>query len=402
MIKDFFILAFRNLKKRKLRSFLTALGIIISIATLFVLVSLSLGLQGAIKEQFRLLGTDKFFILPKDQYGGAISQAIVTFSEEDVKVIEKVQGVKGVSYLSSANAEVEFNKEKRFVMVTSVPLDRMDVFKEISSYKIEEGKEFKEGDSGWLIIGSQYKHNNFFSKPVKVKDRLLINGAEFKVKAILQSLGSSMDDRIIYMPRDDFVSLFNKDSINQIIVQINPNENINEVAKRVEKKLRTFRGVTEDTQDFSVLTPEELLSSFSIILNIITAFLGGIAALSLLVGGVVISNTMFTSVLERTKEIGIMKSIGAQNKDILLIFLIESGLLGLFGGLIGVLLGFLVTTILVEIINTQLNSSLIQAAYPIYLIIGSLLFAFFIGLLSGIIPAYKASKTKISETLRYE
>jgi len=278
----------------------------------------------------------------------------------------------------------------------------MDVFKEISSYKIEEGKEFKEGDSGWLIIGSQYKHNNFFSKPVKVKDRLLINGAEFKVKAILQSLGSSMEDRIIYMPRDDFVSLFNKDSINQIIVQINPNENINEVAKRVEKKLRTFRGVTEDTQDFSVLTPEELLSSFSIILNIITAFLGGIAALSLLVGGVVISNTMFTSVLERTKEIGIMKSIGAQNKDILLIFLIESGLLGLFGGLIGVLLGFLVTTILVEIINTQLNSSLIQAAYPIYLIIGSLLFAFFIGLLSGIIPAYKASKTKISETLRYE
>jgi len=121
MIKDFFILAFRNLKKRKLRSFLTALGIIISIATLFVLVSLSLGLQGAIKEQFRLLGTDKFFILPKDQYGGAISQAIVTFSEEDVKVIEKVQGVKGLSYLSSANAEVEFNKEKRFVMVTSVP-----------------------------------------------------------------------------------------------------------------------------------------------------------------------------------------------------------------------------------------------------------------------------------------
>jgi len=402
MIKDFFILAFRNLKKRKLRSFLTALGIIISIATLFVLVSLSLGLQGAIKEQFRLLGTDKFFILPKDQYGGAISQAIVTFSEEDVKVIEKVQGVKGLSYFSSANAEVEFNKEKRFAVVTSVPLDRMDVFKEISSYKIEEGKEFKEGDSGWLIIGSQYKHNNFFSKPVKVKDRLLINGAEFKVKAILQSLGSSMDDRIIYMPRDDFVSLFNKDSINQIIVQINPNENINEVAKRVEKKLRTFRGVTEDTQDFSVLTPEELLSSFSIILNIITAFLGGIAALSLLVGGVVISNTMFTSVLERTKEIGIMKSIGAQNKDILLIFLIESGLLGLFGGLIGVLLGFLVTTILVEIINTQLNSSLIQAAYPIYLIIGSLLFAFFIGLLSGIIPAYKASKTKISETLRYE
>ena len=160
--------------------------------------------------------------------------------------------------------------------------------------------------------------------------------------------------------------------------------------------------VTEKTQDFDILTPEELLGSVQDILNIITAFLAGVAAISLIVGGIGIANTMYTSVLERTSEIGVMKAIGAQNKDILMIFLIESGLLGFVGALIGVVLGYGVSKGIEYIAINQLNTNLLQAAAPFYLILGCLAFGFIIGSVSGLTPARKAAKTNVVDALRYE
>jgi putative ABC transport system permease protein len=144
------------------------------------------------------------------------------------------------------------------------------------------------------------------------------------------------------------------------------------------------------------------LSSFDAILNIITVFLVGIAAISLLVGGIGIMNTMYTSVLERTKEIGTMKAVGAKNSDILWIFLFESGLIGFIGGFMGVLLGYGISKTVEIIAITTLNTTLLRAAVPAYLIFGCLGFAFLIGALSGTIPALMASKLKPVDALRYE
>jgi len=166
--------------------------------------------------------------------------------------------------------------------------------------------------------------------------------------------------------------------------------------------LRKSRGVTEKNQDFSILTPEELLESFGNILAIITSFLGGIAAISLFVGAVGIANTMYTSVLERTREIGIMKAVGAQNSDIMWIFLIESGLLGLVGACIGVGLGYGVGKTIEYIAINQLNTTLLQIAAPAWLIGGCLGFGFLIGAVSGTLPAIQASKTNVVDALRYE
>ncbi len=403
MITDYFNLAFRNVRKRKLRAWLTMLGIIISIATIFILISVSLGLRGAIEEQFRILGTDKFFIQPQGQLAGPGTAGAVTMTERDIEVIEKVNGVKDVSYVLFQPVKVEIDEESRYFNVLGIPADHAQVYTEIAAYKADEGRLITFEKTGEVMLGSHYKYNNLYRKPVKAGDTILVNDQEFEVKTILQPIGNPGDDRLIYMSLDDFHILFpERESIDQIIVQVSAGENLSEVADRTDRRLRSFRNVDKETQDYTILTPEELLSSFGTVLNILTAFLSGVAAISLLVGGIGIANTMYTSVLERTKEIGTMKAIGAKNKDILLVFLIESGFLGLLGGLIGVLFGIVVAKTIEYIAIKQLGTTLLQAATPFSLIAGCLAFSFLAGAISGILPAYRASKVKVVDALRYE
>jgi len=379
------------------------IGIIISIATIFVLISLSIGLQNAVEEQFRLLGSDKFFIQPKGQLGAPGTGGAVELTLNDVKIVEKSKGVKEILYMNVGNGKVEFEKQSRYFMVAGISLETMDVYIETGSLKVEEGKMLEKGEKGKVMLGSYFKHNNLFKKPVRAGDKILINGKEFEVASILEPIGNPSDDQNVIMSFEDAQELFNiGDRVDAIVVQIKEGEDINLVAEDVGKKLRKSRGVTEKTQDFSISTPEELLKSFGTILNIITAFLSGIAAISLLVGGIGIMNTMYTSVVERTREIGVMKAIGARNKDIMLIFLIESGLLGLVGGILGVLLGMGAGKLVEFIALKSLGTDLLRVAFPAYLIIGCLGFAFLIGAVSGTFPAWKASKTNVIETLRYE
>ena len=374
----------------------------IAIATIFILISLSLGLDAAVKEQFKQLGADKFFISPKGQAGAPGSGGAVQLTTKDIDIIKKVPGVKKVTYYIAGNAKIEYNNQARYFMIAGFPLDTFDLLKESGGYKIDEGRFLKTGDAGKIMIGSRYKED-FFKKPVRAWDRLTIHGKDFKVVGILQTIGSPTDDALIYMGEDDFRDLFNvPERVDQIIIQIKPGEDIEKVSDNTRRKLLSFRGLEEKTRDFEIMTPEELLSSFGVILNVITAFLLGVAGISLLVGAVGIANTMYTSVLERTKEIGVMKAIGAKNSDILWIFVIESGVLGLVGGVIGIAIGIGVGKIIEYIAVTQLGTNILRVVFPWYLIVGCLLFAFIIGAVSGFMPARQASKIKPANTLRYE
>ena len=406
MIKDYFRLAIGNLRKRKLRSWLTLVGIFVSIATIFMLVSLSLGLQGAVEEQFRALGTDKVFIQSSTGFlgpPGSTSNSIF-LTEEDVEIVKKVRGVKDFSFFVAGNAKIEFRGETRFQLVWAIPPDHQDVWVETGSFKINEGRFLEERDSNKVILGYLFDEGKVFKKSVANGNKITINDVDFKVKGNIQRVGNPDDDRMILMDLESFRSLFGEgeERIDVIFVQIEEGENINEVSDRIEKKLRTFRDVDEKTQDFTIIKPEELLESFGNVLNIITVFLAGVAAISLLVGGIGIANTMYTSVLERTSEIGVMKAIGARNKDVFYIFLIESGLLGLVGGILGVGLGYSISKGIEYLAVTNLNTDLLQAAAPFYLVFGSLAFGFLIGAISGTLPAIHASKTNVVDALRHE
>ncbi len=404
MIKDFFILTLRNLRKRKARSLLTMLGIFIAIATIFTLISLSLGLESAVEAQFQKLGADKFFIIPKSaNLGQPGALGGETFTEEHVRVVEKGRGVKRVTYFTLESAKVEYKDTTRYFTVIGLPPDRLDLFLESLSFTLDEGRMIKDGETFAVTLGSRFKYDDLYPEAIRAGDTILINDLSFKVRGIASPIGNPQDDSNIFIPLDTLREVFQvPNRIDEMVVQVEEGTDVRLVAEGVEKDLRKYKDQTEKTQDFFITTPEEILNSFKAILNIITYFLAGVAAISLLVGGIGIANTMYTSVLERTKEIGVMKAIGAKNSDILTIFLIESGLLGLIGATIGVLLGYGASKTIELVVTTLYDTTLLQVSAPGYLIFGCLLFGFLIGAISGILPAYQASKTNVVQALRFE
>ena len=402
MSPDYFLLAIKSIRKRRLRSWLTMLGIVIAIATIFILISLSLGLREAVNAQFRLLGTDKFFIQPKGQFGPPGTATASLLTKEDAEVVEKVSGVKDISYIKVENAKVEYKNEIRYSMVLGMPSEHLEVFVETGSIGMDEGKFLEKNTRGKLVLGYDFKYKQVFKKSVEVNEKLKINKKELKINGIVKKIGNPQDDKNIYLSMDDFDEIFNKTGIDAIYVQIKEGEDIKEVAERVERRLLQFRKISEKKKDFTILTPEELLGSFGNILNIVTAFLLGIAAISLLVGGIGIANTMYTSVLERTREIGVMKAIGARNSDILYIFLIEAGMLGLVGGIAGIVFGVGIVKAVEYYAINILGTNLLRAGMSFYLFFACFVFAFVIGSLSGLLPALQASKLRPVEALRYE
>jgi putative ABC transport system permease protein len=405
MIKDYLLLGIKNLRRRSLRSWLTMVGIFISIAIIFVLISLSLGLEAAMTEHIRTLGADKLFIYPNLQAGIPGASNPIHLSKSDADEVLKISGIKTLTYMSMENGKMIFSAQTRYFMILGFPLDKsaLEVLYESSNLKLDEGKLLAEDDSRTILLGSEFKYGKLFDKPVLTGDSVELNNETFKVKGILASLGNPQDDKQVYLSIEDMKRIFGTgERVDYIIAQIQAGADVDDVASRIEKRLRAFRGVTEKTQDFSVVTPEELLRTIGTVLNIITAFLLGVAAISLVVGGIGIANTMYTAVLERRKEIGVMKAVGAKNSDILLIFLIESGLLGLVGGIIGVLIGMGIGKIIEYIAINYIRTTFLQVVFPYYLIIGCLVFAFIAGAVSGTFPAWQASQLKPVQSLRYE
>ena len=407
MIQDYFKIAWRNLYQRKTRSLLTVLGIFLAIVTIFVLVSLSLGLKDYVDEQFEMLGGDKFFVQPKGSPGMPGLQGAVELTIDDVEVVEKVAGVEEVTYLPFDTGKIEFKDDPaRYYFVMGIPNDdgrRGELFFEAVNLDVDEGRMLKSGDRKKILIGYNYKHRNLFSGPVRSGNKLEINDIEFEVVGILEAIGNPGDDQQVYIPLEDFKEIFGSgDRVDMIWVQVEKGADLEEVAEKTEKRLKQFRDVDDKTVDFTVETPKEMIAMFNNILNILLAFLIGIAMISLIVGGIGIANTMYTSVLERRKEIGTMKAIGAKNSDILLIFVIESGVLGLVGGGLGLLVGIGIAKAIEYVSLVFIGSDIIRASMHPYLLVGVLAFAFFIGVISGLTPSYQASKLKPVDALRYE
>jgi len=403
MIKDYFRLAYQSAKKRKLRSWLTMLGIFIGIAAVVALISLSQGLKTAIAEQFAQLGSDKIIVQGASSGFGPPGTGVeVPLTKKDKDIIEKVKGVEIAVGRLVRSVKTEFNDQVKYSYAASLPEDDegVDLAIEANNYKIGQGRLLKKDDKYKVMIGHDFA-KDFFDKSLQLRDKIIIEDHEFIVVGILKKSGNPQQDSTLVIPEAAFREILDiKETYDIIPAQISSGENIDLVTERVEKALRKHRDVEEGKEDFTIETPESLLATLNTILMIVQGVLVGIAAISLLVGGIGIMNTMYTAVLERTKEIGIMKATGAKNSQILSLFLIESGFLGFFGGLIGVILGFSISKT-VEIIAFQVYGSyLIQADFNPTLLIGALSFAFIVGALSGILPAKQASKLKPVDALR--
>lgn len=407
MISDYFKLSLNNLKQRGLRSWLTMLGIFIGIAAVVSLISLGQGLQSAINDQFQTLGADKITITAGSGFSGPPGSGFSTakLTPHDVDLIKKVSGVKNIATMAFKQAKVIYRDEIKYTFVYGLPLEEgtREIVESMNNVKITEGKKLKQGDKNTVVITKNIAEGEFFKKSVNIRDKLMIQNKEFTVVGILSTMGNPVDDSSLWMSLDDYKNLFDeKDPISVILIQVDSGSDVSAVAERIKDVMRRDRNLKKGEEDFRVQTSAQLQESFANVFGIVQAVLIGIAAISLVVGGIGIMNTMYTSVLERTKEIGIMKAIGARNSDILLIFLIESGLLGLAGGLIGVTIGMGISKLVEIVALNMLGTNLLKTSFSPILVIGSLLFSLIVGSLSGILPAIQASRLKPVDALRYE
>lgn len=401
---DFFMLSWNNLRRRRLRSWLTMIGIFIGIAAVVALISLGQGLEQAITNQFQQFGSDRIIIQERGLQGppGSGTTNSTKLTEQDVKVVKRVNGVKGAAGIIVKTAKVELNNELDFVFVFGLPQasDEKDI---VSFFKVEQGRNLKEADSDKVVVGVRYTEGKVFTKKVSIGDKINIEGKDFRVVGVLQRIGNPFDDSALMIDKETIKELYGiKDDVSIIHAKVENIDEILKVKEDIEKELRKSRGEKEGQETFEVTTSDQILQSFSNVFAIVQAVLVGIAAISLLVGGIGIMNTMYTSVLERTREVGIMKAIGAKDSDILTLFLFESGLIGLIGGLIGVAIGLGLSKTAEYFATIQLGTNLLQASTSPWIIIGALLFSFVIGTLSGTLPAMQASRLNPVEALRYE
>lgn len=401
MWKDYFFIAFGSLKKRFLRTSLTMLGIFIGIASVVALISLGQGMQNAINGQFASIGTDKVTVQGADAGFGPPGQNTAgVIDESDLRLVRGTQGVDRAAGRLLKSVTVEFGDKSRVIFAASLPHDveGRKLVEDSLNLKVASGRLLKSADSGKVVLGSGVVDS--FDEDIVVGDKIVLNGRTFDVVGVLKKGAAFANNALFLNERDlrDIVSV-DKDEFSMIVAQVSPGAVPSEVADRVERAMRRDRGQKEGFEDFRVSTSEELINSINTILGVVQAVFIGIAAISLLVGGIGIMNTMYTSVLERTREIGIMKAIGARNSDILWIFLLESGLLGMAGGAVGVVLGMGMSKA-VELAGRQVLGDLLTASFPIWLIVGSLLFAFVIGCVSGVFPAKEASSKSPVDALR--
>ena len=403
MIRDYFFLALENLKHRGLRSWLTMLGIFIGIAAVVSLISLGAGLQETITGQFSSLSVDVLTIQNAGTgFGPPGSTVVRKLTEHDLDIIESVNGVKIVVPRLIRVVGVEYNKERQFLYIADIPEEpeKMKFVYESLNIGVEEGKMLSSDDNGKVVLGNDFTKDSF-GKSIEVGSTLVINGKDFEVAGILERASTFTVNSAILMLNDDLEDLLKiNDEMDLIVAQVEDKDKINDVAEELELKLRKDRDEKIGEEDFSVQTPIQSLESINNILVIINLIVIGIATVSLLVGGIGIMNTMYTSVLERNKEIGIMKAIGAQNKDILSIFLIESGLLGLVGGVVGALMGLGLAFGVSKIAGIFLGEGGMKITISYPLLFGAIAFSLLIGIASGSLPAMQASKLRPVEALR--
>jgi putative ABC transport system permease protein len=395
MISDYFRVALINIRHRKLRAWLTVIGIVIGVGAVITLLLVSQGLENAIIEQFNQIGANRIYVFPKTQLVGSFESAL---TERDQDTVDSVAGVEWTIGYRLTGAEIKFGREKDFSpFIISIQTNGLrEKVKDVFFYTPQKGRMFNGGERKAVFIG----HNiafEVFDGDVSIGGNLKINDVKFKVIGVASRLGTP-DDNNILIPEEDFIELFPSfnNELSFIEIKVTDGSNVNEVANKIEKRLENKR----DDENFSVDTPESFLESLQTVLATIQIVLGGIAAISLVVGGIGIANSMFTSVLERTKEIGIMKAIGARNSEILSIFLAEAAIIGLFGGSIGIVLGISIAY-LIKLV-ASLGGVIINISFQLNIVLFALAFSMIIGIVSGLWPAVQASKQKPIDSLRYE
>ncbi len=450
-------IALSMVKANKLRSWLTIIGVIIGIASVMAIVTTGEYFEKEVTETLEGFGGDTItivasipFQITDEEYivedsedleessedSGESSELIVETEESeeeaetdpsysvefepieeaeltkmDIFTLRSIPAIEYININVEQGAELEFGGESTQVWIKGVD---PGVWPEIARKDLEQGRMLKAGDRNVVVLSNELAKETF-EKEIRLNQMILLNDRSYRVVGILAKnsglLGglNGLFGSSIYMPYQDVYSLSSDDDLPEIErdvysaieVKLYKGADYDSALQEIESKLRLSRRVNEDTQDFYINSDKEAIENARKLINGLTAFLAFIAGISLLVGSTGIANTMFTSVLEKTKEIGIMKAIGAKNRDIMLIFLCNSAMISLVGGIIGILLGTAAVQAVLLFLSIKMNAPF-EFALSLKATFIATFVSVIVGLIAGLVPAKNASELKPVDALRYE
>ena len=411
LLSENFKVALRALRANKLRSFLTILGIVIGVATVVALLSIGNGATASITNQIRSTGSNLLNISPGRQQvgfrGGGETRQASHLYYEDYELLQRTltQNISAIVPTVQSSYTIKYGDQSLDTSVSGTTAGQKDV----RALQVANGRFLTDGDNKSdalvAVLGSQIATDLFGSIP-PVGNTISINGMKFMVVGVLESKGASFaspDDNIFIPIQTGYDKLFGstaafngKQTLNAILISVKTTDAMSTVSAEATYLLRRSHKLkpSEDA-DFNIMNQADILNTLNTVTQTLTIFLGAIAGISLLVGGIGIMNIMLVSVTERTREIGLRKAVGATRNQILTQFLIETVTLSLLGGIIGILLGVLTATSfsVTGLISSVITPSSILMAFS---------FALAIGVFFGLYPAFRAANLHPMEALRYE
>ena len=394
--------ALRALNTNKIRSSLTMLGIIIGVASVILLVSIGTGIKTYITQQLEGLGSNLVMVIPGHfeigpQGGGgggtpgagtAASKLTLDHAKD---IARKASTVVRVMPYTENNGTIKYKNESRTTQVAGVSI----VYQELRNQFVTQGRFFtlsQENAAKKVVVLGKTVADEVFGNEDPVNKIVTISDQTYKVLGILEPKGAmagvDMDNQM-FIPVTTALKQYEMENVHAFWVESESPETVEKTKIEVENILKK----TLDEEDFSILDTKSLLTVVSSILGALTAALAGIAAISLVVGGIGIMNIMLVSVTERTREIGLRKAVGATQNDILSQFLIESIVLSVVGGLVGILIGTLFSAIIGYFLNTSITLWSVAVAFFV---------SAAVGIVFGIAPAARAAKLNPIDALRYE
>jgi len=399
--------ALETLSANKMRSGLTILGIVIGVAAVIAMLAIGEGAQSYITGTISGLGTNLIFIAPGNPQAEIRNPKPLTQMDAAALVDENLApSVLVAEPVLSNRRQVTYGSEKTNTSIDGVTPGYIKV----SNYEYQEGEGITEehilGQASVAVLGVDVADKLFNRREGLVGETIRIEGQPIRIGGVLKPKGGGSfgsQDNLVMIPFTTAQARMvrrQQNAVDMIVAQASSAETVNKATEEISNILRTRHRTPVGSDDFQVISQQSAVSMVSSITNVLTIFLGGIAAISLLVGGIGIMNIMLVSVTERTREIGLRKALGARKGDILLQFLVESALLSLFGGLIGIILGWLIAFIVGKV--AAASGTAFTPKVGVNAILLATMFSTAVGLFFGIYPANRASNLQPVEALRHE
>ncbi len=399
--------ALESLSANKLRSGLTIIGIVIGVAAVIAIVSIGRGAEATITGSIQGIGTNLIFVFRGGAEEVRNPKPLTLGDAAAIADPFQAPSVVGVAPLVQDSVTVSAFGETTNTRLNGVTPD----YRTVRNSDVSEGEFLREehllGQASVVLLGPEVAERLFGRTEGLVGETVRIEGQPFTVIGVLRSKGGSgfgnQDDLVLVPLTTAQARLLrrpNRDQVDMIMVQAISPQAVNQASEEVAQILRLRHRTAIGKDDFTILSQQDFLTTAQTITGVLTIFLGGIAAISLLVGGIGIMNIMLVSVTERTREIGLRKAMGARRVDILVQFLTESSLLSLFGGIIGIGLGALISNVVARI--AAANGTELNPQIGVDTILLATLFSTAVGLFFGLYPANRAAALEPVEALRYE